>query len=369
MTTDTVGGVWTYATGLARALGARGAQVLLVSMGPRPSPEQRAAMAGDRGVMLLETDLQLEWQDPQGSDLDRARAVLRETVRQFAPALLHFNGYREAAFGWSEPSVVVAHSCVNSWADACGETDAFAGDAWATYTDNVADGLACADAWVAPTASFRDWLAERYRPASRGHAIWNGVDQSPPCMPKQPAILGAGRVWDMAKNMAILSSVAVGLDWPIRIAGATDVRGGGDSRVGIAHCTMLGALPADQLQREMQQAAIFVSPALYEPFGLSVLEAARAGCALVLADLPGFRELWHGAALFVNPRDATDVRSAVLALRHDAELRQRMQKAAIARSGRYTLRNAVNRYCELYASLLVRGWPQRAPIDIARASA
>ena len=39
--------------------------------------------------------------------------------------------------------------------------------------------------------------------------------------------------------------------------------------------------------------------ALYEPFGLAVLEAAQAGCALVLSDIPTFRELWDGAALFV----------------------------------------------------------------------
>ena len=33
-------------------------------------------------------------------------------------------------------------------------------------------------------------------------------------------------------------------------------------------------------------------PARYEPFGLSILEAALSGCALVLGDLPSLRELW-----------------------------------------------------------------------------
>ena len=44
---------------------------------------------------------------------------------------------------------------------------------------------------------------------------------------------------------------------------------------------------------------IFVSVSRYEPFGLAVLEAAHAGCALVLSDIPTFRELWQGAASFV----------------------------------------------------------------------
>jgi glycosyltransferase involved in cell wall biosynthesis len=131
---------------------------------------------------------------------------------------------------------------------------------------------------------------------------------------------------------------------------------------------MLGALAPEELRREMQQAAIFVSPALYEPFGLSVLEAACAGCALVLADLPSFRELWSGAALFVGPRDATGIRHALQALRTDAALLQRMQQAAIARASRYTLRSAVNKYCELYASLLTRS-PRHAASGDARALA
>ena len=48
---------------------------------------------------------------------------------------------------------------------------------------------------------------------------------------------------------------------------------------------------------------MFASAARYEPFGLAVLEAAQSGLALVLADRPGFRELWDGAALFADPAD------------------------------------------------------------------
>src|SRR3954470_11972643 len=41
MTTDTVGGVWTYAIDLVRALGQRGVEVALASMGAPTSDEQR----------------------------------------------------------------------------------------------------------------------------------------------------------------------------------------------------------------------------------------------------------------------------------------------------------------------------------------
>src|SRR5690625_7216151 len=35
----------------------------------------------------------------------------------------------------------------------------------------------------------------------------------------------------------------------------------------------------------LRQASVFVMPSRYEPFGLSVLEAALSGCALILSDI------------------------------------------------------------------------------------
>ena len=58
----------------------------------------------------------------------------------------------------------------------------------------------------------------------------------------------------------------------------------------------------------MARAAIFVSSSVYEPFGLAVLEAAGSGAALVLSDIPTFRELWDEAALFAPPGDAAGIR-------------------------------------------------------------
>jgi hypothetical protein len=79
-------------------------------------------ISGYPGLSLMETDLQLEWQDPAGANVSHARAVLGEIAHRFAPDIVHLNGFREATFQWEVPTLVVAHSCVNSWAAACGET-------------------------------------------------------------------------------------------------------------------------------------------------------------------------------------------------------------------------------------------------------
>src|SRR5436305_4440879 len=229
MTTDAVGGVWTFSTMLAQALGRLGYDILLVTLGPRPSDRQREMVRGQRGVSLKETDILLEWRDPAGSGLHNAHAILGEVADRFSPDLIHFNEFREAMLPWDVPCVLTAHSCVNSWASACGETRAFAGREWQIYTANVRNGLAKADVWVAPTHSFRDLVAQHYN-VSNGVAIWNGIeDVYHRSESKQPVILSAGRVWDKAKNILALASIAARLDWPVRIAGSA-----GENREGIA---------------------------------------------------------------------------------------------------------------------------------------
>jgi glycosyltransferase involved in cell wall biosynthesis len=351
MTADTVGGVWTFAANLARELGAAGFEVLLVTLGPGASAAQQAMVSGFPGVSLLETGLALEWQDPAGTDMARARMVLEQIAERFEPQIVHLNGFREASYGWSAPTVVVAHSCVNSWAAACGEDDSFTGEEWSEYTANVEAGLQRATVWVAPTFAFRDQLRRIYPLETPGQVIRNGAEPAGQAQPKQPIILGAGRVWDKAKNLTGLASIGSRVDWPVRIAGASDAEEGA-AVVDFAHCKFLGELSHVALRREFGTASVFVSPALYEPFGLSVLEAAAAGCALALADIPTFRELWDGAAQFFDPRDEGAMIGCLRSLISDDAQRVSLQQAAAERARRYRLDSTVVSYCSLYWELL-----------------
>ncbi len=104
----------------------------------------------------------------------------------------------------------------------------------------------------------------------------------------------------------------------------------------------------------MQRASVFVSPALYEPFGLTVLEAAACGCALVLADLPSFRELWNDAAVFVAPRDAGALTTALQRVCRDENLRRRLQTVARQRARRYSRGAMLRAYQRLYQDMIIQ---------------
>ncbi|MCP3395413.1 glycosyltransferase family 4 protein [Bradyrhizobium sp. CCGB12] len=358
MTTDTVGGVWTFSTTLASRLAVLGADVILATMGPPARSDQREMLHGSR-VRLIETDLALEWQDPEGHDVPKARCVLAGLETRFRPDIVHLNSFREATLSWRAPTVLVAHSCVNSWALACRDSAWLGEPRWTRYTERVAAALNSTHAWVCPTRSFHDDIVEIYHPRSPGYVIWNGIAPGDLSSRKRELIFAAGRLWDRAKNIEVLAEAAPGLDWPVQVAGPADA----DPSTGL---TWLGQLPHGALHGHLQHAAIFVSPALYEPFGLSVLEAAAAGCALVLSDIPTFRELWSGAALFFDPGDGQALHRALAELCADDLERRRLQRCAYEHSLTYSVARTTSAYLKLYQRLLVsdRTTPRASRIEV-----
>jgi glycosyltransferase involved in cell wall biosynthesis len=353
MTTDAVGGVWAYSTQLARALCRRGHRVTLVTMGPAPRHDQRDAIQDVSSELeLIVTDLALEWMDPDGEDFQRAAATLLSIADRVRPDLVHLNGYREGVLPWPAPTVVVAHSCVFSWWQAC-RGGSPSEPRWHRYRAAVQAGLSAADAWVAPSGAFRDTVRQLYAPSASGLVIHNGIEApcAAPCA-KEQIILASGRLWDEAKNLGGLVHTAPALPWPLEIAGPITAPGVGDAAPSPLNTRWLGELAHSALLQRMRQSAIYLAPARYEPFGLGVLEAAAAGCALVLSDIPTLRELWNGAAAFVDPDDTDGLRDVLTGLCQDDERRRKLQHAAIMRAGAYPLANSVSRYCELYDDVL-----------------
>src|SRR4051812_2097805 len=122
MTADTVGGVWTYALELARALEPHGIDITLATMGPRATVHQKEDAAQIANLTLVESDFKLEWMEEPWRDVADAGFWLLELERTVEPDLVHLNGYAHAALPWNSPVMVVAHSCVASWWQAVKQT-------------------------------------------------------------------------------------------------------------------------------------------------------------------------------------------------------------------------------------------------------
>lgn len=347
MTTDTIGGVWTYAIALARALRSRGVEIVLATMGRALSEAQRADIASLPHVSVRESSYRLEWMPEPWSDVDRAGDWLLTIEDAERPDIVHLNGYVHASLGWMAPVVVVGHSCVRSWWEAVRGGDA--PDEWSEYTRRVRAGLRAADVVIAPSHAMAGALVRHYGPLAQPAVIPNGRDAAlfPPA-PKERFIVAAGRVWDEAKNLRALDEVAPELPWPVYVAGEQAGPGGESQALRAARA--LGQLHRAALADWLGRAAVYAFPARYEPFGLSVLEAALAGCALVLGDIPSLREIWGPVATFVEPNDHRQLAAALMRLCEDQALR----RAHGARARRHALLFGLDRLAESYLAVYAR---------------
>ncbi|MCW2680225.1 MAG: a-glycosyltransferase, Glycosyltransferase Family 4-like protein [Frankiales bacterium] len=327
MTADTVGGVWTYCVELAHALDA---EVHLATMGRRMSDDQRSE--AQVFATVHESDFPLEWQDDPWQGVDAAGVWLLGLERELQPDVVHLNGYAHATLPWAAPTVVVAHSDVVSWWRAVHEADA--PPEWDEYRRRVTAGLRAAGCVVAPTRAVAHDLRASYGvegvtvvPNCRRAALVRPGD-------KQRTVLAAGRLWDAAKGIDALCRVAPSLDVRVAVAGEGAAPG----------VEALGLLPFPELAALMAQAAVFAAPARYEPFGLGILEAGLAGCALVLGDLASLREVWGDAATYVQD-DASLAAALVAALDDPAR-----GAAARERALTYTPERTAAGYLEAYAA-------------------
>ena len=118
MTADAVGGVWTYALDLARAMSSKGISIALATMGRPPDRAQRAAARRIPNLELFESTFKLEWMDDPWADVRLAGDWLLDLSTRVRPDIIHLNGYVHAALPWPAPTIVVGHSCVLSWWEA-----------------------------------------------------------------------------------------------------------------------------------------------------------------------------------------------------------------------------------------------------------
>jgi glycosyltransferase involved in cell wall biosynthesis len=359
MTADAVGGVWQYAVELAAALHPLRIRTTLAVLGPAPSPEQRAEAAAVPDLTLVETGLPLDWLCDGPEPVLAAGDAIAALAREMQADLVQLNMPTLAARArFDVPVVAVAHGCVSTWWEAAHGIPVIADYHW--HRDLSRAGLHAADRVVAPSAAYAQTVTRQYQLARLPIAIHNGrrpIAQPEPAAPVDFAFT-AGRLWDRVKGARVLDRAAAWLSVPFCAAGTTT--GPHGETVELEHLRTLGHLSADALARRLAARPVFVSAASFEPFGLAVLEAASAGCPLVLSDIPTFRELWDEAALFVDPEDDAGYADAIDVILADPALRHRLGEAARSRAARYTPEATASAMAALFSELAAKAPARRA---------
>lgn len=361
MTTDTIGGVWTYSLDMARALGQYNIEVVLATMGPPPASEQLTELQALSNVKPYVSNYKLEWMDDPWDDVDKAGQWLLSIRDQEDPDMVHLNGYSHGSLKWDLPCLIAGHSCVMSWWEAVkGES---APESWNIYKQKVAAGIDAVDMLIAPNRSMLEALKKHYGAKCDTCVVPNGRDYrmfKPGT--KESFIFAAGRTWDEAKNIKALENIAPYLVWPVYVAGDGEHPENGLRVLDNVH--VLGRLSSIEMPSWYARASVYALPARYEPFGYSALEAGLAGCALVLGDIPSLREVWEDCAVFVEPNDEQELEYCINSLISDEGKLNELAMKSLVKALHYTPKRMLTAYLSAISSLL----PVDADIQISGAA-
>jgi glycogen synthase len=356
VTTDTLGGVWTYTRELVTELVRERAEVTLVSFGNLPTPAQMEWLDELRAVDFRPTAFKLEWMQDVAEDLWASAAYLLGVIEEVQPDLLHLNQFYYGSLNCDVPRIVVAHSDVVSWWVAVHGIEPRESEWIRSYREYVSRGLARADVVVAPTQTMLNSVIRHYGRPGRTCVIYNGRNPKlfNPHLAKETAVLSVGRLWDAGKNVALLTR----FDPPAPTCIVGWERQPGDTPkfdippAAMKKIHMMGPQSESRLSQLFARTAIYAATSKYEPFGLAPLEAALSGCAVIANDIPAFREVWGDAARYFETNDAESLRNRIAELAADRELCASYGQMAYKRSlACFDSRRMVSDYLNLYQML------------------
>jgi len=98
----------------------------------------------------------------------------------------------------------------------------------------------------------------------------------------------------------------------------------------------LGYVPDDDLPALYAAADVFVMPALYEGFGLPVIEAMACGTPVLTSDTGATAEVAGDAAVLVDPRSVDEIRDGLRRLLGDEGLRSDLRARGLERASQFS---------------------------------
>jgi glycosyltransferase involved in cell wall biosynthesis len=224
------------------------------------------------------------------------------------------------------------------------------------YRQIVARGLREATTVVAPSRWMLEQIELHYGKLNSSAVIHNG--RSPhlfnPYISKQETAVTLGRLWDSGKNVSLLLKRE--MPGEVRIVGC-------DRHPDLQNHSLVAetirpniSLDPQQDERQIAQtlarAGIYAATSQYEPFGLAPVEAALSRCAIVASDIPSFRELWQGAAIFFRNNDPESLSEALERVQRDRALRLGHGNMALRHARQhFTADRMVAGYKHLYQKL------------------
>ena len=346
MTTDNIGGVWTFATDMVRGLKKYGTEVVLAVIGEPLTHDQENELSH---LAYRHFTAKQEWMEDPWENVYASGKWLLWLKELENPDIIHLNSYTLGCLQWNIPVIITMHSCVLSWWESVKNQQA--PDSWNNYHEHVKAGIQSADFITAPSNFMLKAAEKHYGPFRNRKVICNG--RNPDLFKrrnKEKIVFSMGRLWDEAKNIGLLLEAAEYINYPVFIAGEANSEKLGSVP---SNVTFLGRLSPQQVTEWLSLSWVYALPAKYEPFGYSFLEAAFSGCVLVGGNIPSLNEIWKDAMLYTGTDDPGQLAKTINNLMgNDWHLNHMSNKAHTYALANYSDEEMLNKYFVLYKYLV-----------------
>jgi len=112
----------------------------------------------------------------------------------------------------------------------------------------------------------------------------------------------------------------------------------------------VGYVPDEDLPAIYQGAMVFAYPALWEGFGLPVLEAMASGVPVLTSNTSSLREIAESAAVLVDPLSVRDIFEGLHRLLTDEGLRDNLRQRGLERARKFSWRKTAEETLRVYES-------------------
>ncbi len=114
----------------------------------------------------------------------------------------------------------------------------------------------------------------------------------------------------------------------------------------------LGFVPAERLLYLYNAASLLAHPALYEGFGLPILEAMACGLPVVASNVASIPEVTGSAALLVDPEDEEALAAAMRRILKEPEIAQELREKGLKRASLFSWKKTAVQTLQVYRKVL-----------------
>ena len=228
-------------------------------------------------------------------------------------------------------------------------------------------GLMCADLVTVNSQAMAEQVKDRF-PNKRIAVVPNGVDTTlfkpvDETAHSPPYVLFVGRLVEQKGVDHLLRAFVHVLkrfpDLELKIVGKGPCEAAyqrlADCLLLNGHVKFLGWKVGEELRDLYQSAAVAAVPSVYEPFGMTALEAMACGCSVVASDTGGLKELvrHQETGCLAEPGDHLDLAQWIIRLLHSSHERRTLgrQAARFVQAGDYQWSSIARQYLAFYHKL------------------